>query len=648
MILRLRHRTELPKLLLLVVLAGNGCSSSGRAPVSPTPVPADPAASVPGGPPRFTRQIDPFPVLDEQGRRLRLPFLGGYEHPRPQLVDLAGNGRPDLFLQEYTGELSRFTRTGSADSLLWIWQTDRFQDLDIGEWFRFADVDGDGLPDLFAESKYSYIRFYHNAGSQGKPRFVLVTDTLKDVSGTPIYADRQNIAQFADLDCNGRMDLMLGRVDGTIARFELESRDSAGGPRFRMLTDRFEDIQIIGQRASLHGANTLAVADLDDDGDADILWGDFFEPGLLWLRNIGSCQKPNFHSDRIPFPQNAPLETSGYNAPAFGDLRGAGGLDLVVGVLGGAFNPVRSSRNNLYQLDQTGPLRWSVRTSRMLDGIDLGSESVPAFADLDGDGDLDLLVGTKIEPDDLHQGGLYWFENTGTRTAPALRLRGRLKVTPAFHYAPALGDLDGDGKPDLILGQFHDAIAFFHNDGIGTGGPQFTLVDSAIARLPHGSNAVPALADIDGDGDLDLFVGESSGRVLFFRNEGTAGTPRFALVSDDLLGERPGRRAAPRFADLFGDGTLSLIVGTERGEPAIYRNDGTRAAPHFVRDSAVQLDLPPYSVPEFADLRGSGKPDLLSGGAGGGISYFRADGADPDKKPGAGSSAPPGDLERSP
>jgi hypothetical protein len=365
------------------------------------------------------------------------------------------------------------------------------------------------------------------------------------------------------------------------------------------------------------------VADLDQDGDPDILWGDFFEPGLLWLRNVGSCRHFDFHSERISFPQNAPLETSGYNAPAFGDLRGAGQLDLVVGVLGGAFNPIKTSRDNLYELDKSGPMNWTVRTTRMLNGVDLGSESVPAFADLDGDGDSDLVVGTKIDPDDIHQGALYWFENTGTRTAPAFALRGRLKVQPAFHYAPAFGDLDGDGRPDLILGQFHDAIALYHNAGVDSTGPRFLLIDSAVARLPHGSNAVPALVDIDGDGDFDLFVGESSGRVLYFRNEGTPGTPRFVLFTDDFLEERLGRRTAPRFADLIGDSLPSLIVGTERGPPAIFRNLGNRAAPRFVRDSTLLLDLPPYSTPAFADLRGTDALDLLSGGGGGGLTYYR-------------------------
>ncbi|MEP6473326.1 MAG: FG-GAP-like repeat-containing protein, partial [Gemmatimonadota bacterium] len=327
------------------------------------------------------------------------------------------------------------------------------------------------------------------------------------------------------------------------------------------------------------------------------------------------------HGERIPFPPNDSLETSGYNAPAFGNLRGHGALDLVVGVLGGAYNPIRSSRDNLYELDQTGRSTWALRTTHMLDAIDLGSETVAAMADIDGDGDLDLVVGTKIEPDNLRQGALFWFENVGSRTAPALRLRGRLDVAPAFHLAPALGDLDGDGLPDLVLGQFHDAIAWYHNDG-RPGAARFTLVDSAVARLPHGSNAVPTLYDIDGDGDLDLFVGESSGHILFFRNDGTPGTPRFVLASDDFLGVKLGRRVAPRFADLFGSGLPALIVGTEQGAPAIFRNVGTRTQPEFVPDSTLSFHLPPYSNPSFADLTGTGRLSLLSGSAGGGLIYF--------------------------
>ena len=546
----------------------------------------------------FQRSISPFPVLDSTGHPYALPFLGGFEHPRPQLVDIDGDGINDLFVQENSNDLSLFQQTADG----WRLTADRYQDLNIGEWYRFVDVDGDGLIDLFTESPLSDIRYYRNVGARTAARFIISADTLRDVTGQAIYADRQNIAQFADIDCNGKLDMMLGRVDGTITRYEMTGLDSNRAPRFQLITERFEDIQIIGQRQpSRHGANTMTVFDIDADGDPDILWGDFFEPGLLWLRNEGTCAQFDFHGERIPFPPGAPLETSGYNAPAAGDLTGDGRLDLIVGVLGGAFNPNKTSTANLYQLDQTAPNVWKIATPRVLDGIDVGAESIPAFGDIDGDGDQDLVVGTKIEPDNPRTGGLYWFENLGTATAPALRLRGHLTVLPAFHLAPALGDLDGDGLPDLVLGQFQDPIAWYRNSGTGgAGAGRFVLVDSAVVRLPRGSNGVPELHDIDKDGDLDLFVGDAAGRVAFFRNDGSREAPKFVLAGEDYLGTRLGRRVVPRF--LNG----KLIVGTERGG----------------RDSTLGIRLPLYAAPAFANVRGS-SIDVFVGSAGGGLQYFQ-------------------------
>lgn len=565
-----------------------GCASSLHQP---------PPSSIPAT--NFIRTISPFTVADSTGHAYSLPFLGGFEHPRPQLVDIDGDGVGDLFLQEYSNDLALYQRPRAGAG--WQQTTERFGDLAIGEWYRFVDVEGDGLIDLFTESPLSYIRYYRNVGTRTAPRFVVMADTVRDVTGQAIYADRQNIAQFADIDCNNKLDLLLGRIDGTITRYELQNLDTLHQPRFQLLTERFQDIQIIGQmQPSRHGANTMAVFDVDSDGDPDILWGDFFEPGLLWLRNEGTCAQLDFHGEPIPFPAGAPLETSGYNAPAAGDLNGDGRLDLVVGVLGGAFNPNKTSAANLYALHQIEPNRWSLVTTRLLDAVDLGAETIPAFADLDADGDQDLVVGTKIEPGNPRTGGLYWFENTGTASAPVLQLRGHLTVLAAFHLAPALGDLDGDGLPDLLLGQFQDPIAWYRNTGAGGAG-RFQLVDSAVVRLPRGSNAVPELYDLDHDGDLDLFVGDAGGRIAHFRNDGSRAAPRFVLASEDYLGTRVGRRAVPRFLN----GTL--VVGTERGG----------------LDSTLGIELPPYAAPAFARLRGSSL-HLVVGSAGGGLQLFEA------------------------
>jgi len=123
----------------------------------------------------FDRQISPFPVLDSTGRAYALPFLGGFEHPRPQLIDIDGDGVLDLFVQETSGELELFQRKSGT----WQLVDERFQGIDIGEWYRFVDVDGDGLYDLFAESPLSDIRYYRNVGTRTAPRLVVAADTLR-------------------------------------------------------------------------------------------------------------------------------------------------------------------------------------------------------------------------------------------------------------------------------------------------------------------------------------------------------------------------------------------------------------------------------------------------------------------------------------
>ena len=286
----------------------------------------------------------------------------------------------------------------------------------MGEWYRFADVDADGDLDLLAEQRFSYIKYYRNDGARGAYRFVLAADTLKDVDGSPIFSDRQNIPQLGDLDCNGRSDLLIGRLDGTVARYEAEPGPAGRAPAFRLVANEFEGIRIIGQQAgppmpgmppSMHGANTMALADHDGDGDLDLFWGDFFEPGLLLIPNAGTCPAPNFRGQPVPFPVGHPILTSGYNAPAFGDLSGDGRADLVVGVLGGAYNPLRTSVENLHYMTRGQGDRWEVKTRQLLPVLDIGSESIPAVADLDGDGDLDMLLANKLDPSDLQRSFVY-------------------------------------------------------------------------------------------------------------------------------------------------------------------------------------------------------------------------------------------------
>ncbi|NIP82945.1 MAG: VCBS repeat-containing protein, partial [Gemmatimonadetes bacterium] len=138
---------------------------------------AGPAAGAAEG--GWERLVAPFPVLDASGASYGHPFLGGFDVPRPQLVDIDADGDADLFIQERSNALIFLENTGTPTAAEHVWRTDRFGGLDISEWYRFVDMDGDGDHDLLAEEPFSYIRYYRNDGSPAEPRFVLAEDTLR-------------------------------------------------------------------------------------------------------------------------------------------------------------------------------------------------------------------------------------------------------------------------------------------------------------------------------------------------------------------------------------------------------------------------------------------------------------------------------------
>ncbi len=193
-----------------------------------------------------------------------------------------------------------------------------------------------------------------------------------------------------------------------------------------------------------------------------------------------------------------------------------------------------------------------------------GANLVNAFADIDGDHDLDLFVGFDGTPNRLYRNDRGVFTDIAAAAGVADARATR---------AAAFGDADADGDPDLLLGftpgPAGPVLRFYRNDG-----GRFTDQTSASGLVvPTGAVRQPAWVDTDGDGDLDLFVGLRDQPNLLFRND--RGT--FTEVAAALGLADPRKTVGAVWFDFDEDGDLDLAVANMDGDAnGLFRNDGGR------------------------------------------------------------------------
>jgi hypothetical protein len=252
----------------------------------------------------------------------------------------------------------------------------------------------------------------------------------------------------------------------------------------------------------------------------------------------------------------------------------------------------------------------------------LGSSYVglPELADLDGDGDLDMMAGIG----DVYGGGIMYYENTGTASSPTFGtpVIGPFSITiTGLVGAPALVDIDGDGDLDLFTGESDSttgSIGFRRNTGTSTA-PAF----ASPVTNPFGISGLtdtfyfPEFGDIDDDGDQDLVLGSEDGNILVVRNSGSATAPTFGTPAVNPLGLTSLYRiSAPALGDLDRDGDLDLMVGEERGNLVYFENTGTAASPAFASARSNPFGLAAvdrWAFPDLADMDADGDLDLYVG-----------------------------------
>jgi len=442
----------------------------------------------------------------------------------------------------------------------------------------FTDLDGDGDLDLVVGERDGNLNYYRNDGTATAPIYIAVTDATNPFAGISVGSFGASTPAFADIDGDGDLDLVVGESDGPLNYYRNDGTPTA--PDYVAVTDATNPFAGI----NVGFVSTPALADLDGDGDFDLVVGEN-DGTLNYYRNDGKATAPDYVYVAANDATNplASIDVGTVSKPAFADLDGDGDLDLIVGEYQGSLNYYRNTGT------ATAPNYVAVSDStNSLPGIIIGFETSPIFADLDGDGDLDLVVGEL-------DGNLNYFTNTtphqaapgfAQATGPANPVAVVDLGVSGVYSTPALADLDGDGDLDLVVGERVGTLNFYRNDGTTTA-PTFATVSAAddpFATIDVGSYSAPTFGDIDGDGDLDLIVGNESGGLSFYENTGTAIDPGYTIASgvdDPFAGIDIGSRSKPVLADLDSDGDLDLVVGDESGGLSFYENTGTATAPRL-------------------------------------------------------------------
>jgi hypothetical protein len=305
------------------------------------------------------------------------------------------------------------------------------------------------------------------------------------------------------------------------------------------------------------------------------------------------------------------------------------------------------------------------------------------FADIDGDGKAELIVGTDYWHDywphgkEWNEDGYrafdaagrwlggplrgfaYVFKNNGTPAEPKFGrgkaiLSGDHAMEVYGQFALAFGDFHGTGRADIVAGEFLNVLHYAPNRGDGS---------FDAASLLRGRNDQPLLLDhcihfpcaVDwrGTGKLDLLVGGEDGYVLLLANTGEIrdGAPVFApplAVETENPQIHAGVLSMPAVHDFCGKGRLDLITGTSQGEILFFANVGTPSEPRFARDVPLtvggeririaagapgSIQGPSetrfgYTCPTVFDWDGDGHPDIVASDVTGYHRFFRNDGSD--------------------
>ncbi len=588
---------------------------------------------------------------------------------RIDVVDWNGDGLLDILVGGERGGIIWFPNRGTKEHPSFPYAKLMFtadgKPLDVG--FSATplviDWDGDGVQDLVCGAEWNRAVWYKNIGTNAEPKLVykglIYTDDGKpfqlphepvpEIKG--VYkTDYHPVLAAADLNGDGRVDIVAGGyVTGRIYLFENRGWNKDHTPILH-----FDGpLEADGKPLDVGWAAAPTVADVDGDGLLDIITGDMpmtraggdsssSENFLYYFKNVGTKTKPKFAKQRFPLKGTFPAGSIA--APRLVDLNGDGLLDLVVaqGRDLSIYYNVGTKSSPLWEYAPKMPGKW--QTSPL---YGWGTQ----MFDWNGDGHFDLVQDFSVRLN-LNKGNPQFFGPAQSILGPSDKIFHKSPTGDQWTFTYVV-DLDGDGKPDILYG-VHEGWVYFHrnlSEGNKTKfdnqGVKLMMEDGQPIKVGpeaghawdfdvlQGARTTIAAADFDRDGKVDLIVGDTYGKVRYYRNLTGGSHPIFAkpvLIAD------VGSRLVPTIADWNRDGWPDVIVGSNRAyvvlntgksaglrfEPAKILNLGPpnlAAGPALVpipgspewREGQGQGDFLPYeSVVSAVDWNEDGDSDLMA------------------------------------
>ena len=552
-------------------------------------------------------------------------FTGGMSYSNPCFADIDNDGDYDCFMGCDAGTIIFYENTGSASSAEWHYVTNKYNDIYFPQISKsnvsFVDIDNDGDLDMFfgggTGSNETGIFYYRNDGNANDPDWVFVTDKYMNIETNPTSIYNYCKTTFADMDNDGDFDLLFGNYKKDIY---YENVGDAENPDFILADDDYFDFGGIGY----WNFHNPTFTDIDGDEDYDCFIGTT-NTHFLFFENTGSPETAVWN---LVTEEYIDITSGEQPAPAFCDLDNDQDYDMFIGLNNG--------KNLFYENNSIYPgFEWIYVTDNPIT-LDIGFNSNIAFADIYGN-DLPSLFINKTGLD-LNNNRISEYKNSGTQAEPLWNL----ETTSFFniHYPDdwinslCFADIDNDMDLDLFIGLGFDNKIMVHYNLGDSENPDFDSTGVAAFQFEPAGNIMfnPALVDIDADMDLDMFISAQESvmgydaMIWFYENTGTPELPAWELGY--MMASQWGKLA---FMDEDGDGDLDVLYSgylelfQEHDSLYLYENTGDIYNPEFnlANTNYLPVEMKYFSTITLYDTDNDNDPDLYLGGDKGGIYYYK-------------------------